>query len=76
MAQSPHICCTGTAEGLQGMNLRENSAIKCVLILGSQLTPFVTETFRRSKGRFEGDPKGALSGERYLKKWKQENGSD
>lgn len=42
----------------------------------SQLTPFVTKKMRPTKGRFEGDAKGALSGEGYLKRWKEENGVD
>ncbi|KAG0648719.1 hypothetical protein D0Z07_4649 [Hyphodiscus hymeniophilus] len=41
-----------------------------------KLTPFVTKRIRPMKGRFEGDPKGALSGEAYLRKWKAENGED
>ncbi|KAH6680312.1 mitochondrial ribosomal protein L27-domain-containing protein [Halenospora varia] len=41
-----------------------------------KLSPFVTKKIRPQKGRFEGDPKGAFSGERYLEKWKQENGED
>ena len=53
----------------------EDTAVLRVDVL-SQLTPSVTKTFRPSKGRFEGDPKGALSGERYLNRWKEENGSD
>jgi large subunit ribosomal protein L41 len=28
------------------------------------------------RGRFEGDPKGALSGKAYLARWKAENGED
>lgn len=41
-----------------------------------KLTPFVTRQMRPTKGRFEGDPKGGLSGEAYLKRWKEENGTD
>jgi len=41
-----------------------------------QLTPFVTKNMKRTQGRFEGDPKGAVSGAAYLKKWKDENGED
>ncbi|KAF4635861.1 hypothetical protein G7Y89_g2231 [Cudoniella acicularis] len=41
-----------------------------------KLTPFVTKKIRPVKGRFEGDPKGAFSGERYLAQWKAENGQD
>ncbi|KAF8866933.1 hypothetical protein BDZ45DRAFT_577785 [Acephala macrosclerotiorum] len=41
-----------------------------------KLTPFVTRKMKPIKGRFEGDPKGALSGEAYLAKWKAENGQD
>ena len=40
----------------------------------SQLTPFVTKKMRPTKGRFEGDAKGGLSGEWYLAQWKQKNG--
>ncbi|KAI9880454.1 MAG: hypothetical protein M1830_003096 [Pleopsidium flavum] len=40
------------------------------------LTPFVTRNMEATRGRFEDDPKGALSGEIYLKKWKTENGED
>jgi large subunit ribosomal protein L41 len=39
-----------------------------------QLTPFVTRKIKPTRGRFEGDPKGALSGEAYLARWKLENG--
>ncbi|KAI4170380.1 MAG: hypothetical protein LQ343_005002 [Gyalolechia ehrenbergii] len=41
-----------------------------------KLTPFVTKNMELLKGDFEGDPKGGLSGERYLEKWKNENGMD
>ncbi|KAL8863283.1 MAG: hypothetical protein Q9178_000658 [Gyalolechia marmorata] len=41
-----------------------------------KLTPFVTKTMEPLKGFFEGDPKGGLSGERYLDRWKRENGMD
>ncbi|KAN0106557.1 50S ribosomal protein-like protein YmL27 [Hyaloscypha variabilis] len=41
-----------------------------------KLTPFVTRKIKPVKGRFEGDPKGALSGEAYLARWKAENGQD
>ncbi|KAI4276594.1 MAG: hypothetical protein LQ337_002377 [Flavoplaca oasis] len=41
-----------------------------------KLTPFVTKTMEPLKGHFEGDPKGGLSGERYLDRWKRENGMD
>ncbi|KAL9117641.1 MAG: hypothetical protein Q9187_005820 [Circinaria calcarea] len=41
-----------------------------------KLTPFVTKNMEPLKGSFEGDPKGALSGERYLSRWKRENGQD
>lgn len=46
------------------------------MLIDFQLTPFVTRKMKPIKGRFEGDPKGALSGEAYLKKWKEENGED
>ncbi|KAI9051511.1 hypothetical protein LZ554_004557 [Drepanopeziza brunnea f. sp. 'monogermtubi'] len=39
-----------------------------------KLTPFVTKRIEKSRGQFPGDPKGAFSGEAYLKKWKSENG--
>ncbi|KAL9137645.1 MAG: hypothetical protein Q9175_001134 [Cornicularia normoerica] len=41
-----------------------------------KLTPFVTQKLRPTKGRFEGESKGALSGHRYLARWKEENGTD
>ncbi|KAL8807634.1 MAG: hypothetical protein Q9182_000618 [Xanthomendoza sp. 2 TL-2023] len=41
-----------------------------------RLTPFVTKTMEPLKGSFEGDLKGGLSGERYLDRWKRENGTD
>ncbi|PSS13069.1 hypothetical protein M430DRAFT_106012 [Amorphotheca resinae ATCC 22711] len=41
-----------------------------------KLTPFVTRKIKPTRGRFEGDPKGALSGEAYLSRWKVENGED
>ncbi|KAI9790442.1 MAG: hypothetical protein M1816_005106 [Peltula sp. TS41687] len=41
-----------------------------------QLTPFVTRKMRPTRGRFEKDPKGGFSGERYLERWKIENGDD
>ncbi|MCJ1367679.1 hypothetical protein MMC16_006813 [Acarospora aff. strigata] len=40
------------------------------------LTPFVTRNMEPTRGRFDGDPKGALSGTQYLTKWKLENGDD
>src|SRR4051794_2581542 len=47
---------------------------KSKMLIDTQLTPFVTRTIEPVKGRFEGDPKGALSGEAYLSRWKIENG--
>ncbi|CAD6568340.1 MAG: hypothetical protein ASARMPREDX12_001373 [Alectoria sarmentosa] len=41
-----------------------------------KLTPFVTKRMKPTKGRFEGESKGGLSGEGYLKRWKEENGTD
>ncbi|KAL3423761.1 hypothetical protein PVAG01_05508 [Phlyctema vagabunda] len=41
-----------------------------------KLTPFVTRNMKPTRGRFEKDPKGALSGEAYLENWKKENGED
>ncbi|KAI9811236.1 MAG: hypothetical protein M1827_005568 [Pycnora praestabilis] len=41
-----------------------------------QLSPFVTRKMKSTRGRFAGDPKGALSGERYLNRWKAENAED
>ncbi|KAL8939976.1 MAG: hypothetical protein Q9211_002504 [Gyalolechia sp. 1 TL-2023] len=41
-----------------------------------KLTPFVTKNMEPLKGDFAGDPKGGLSGARYLEKWKNENGMD
>ncbi|KAI9745575.1 MAG: hypothetical protein M1818_001109 [Claussenomyces sp. TS43310] len=40
------------------------------------LTPFVTKKMPPTKGHFERDPKGALSGSLYLQRWKDENGED
>ncbi|KAI9885213.1 MAG: hypothetical protein M1823_002985 [Watsoniomyces obsoletus] len=40
------------------------------------LTPFVTRKMKPLRGRFEGDAKGGFSGERYLSRWKWENGED
>ena len=83
MAKSPHIRCSGAIEGLQGecafssfFLLGNNSTGGLQIRLSSQLTPFVSKKIAPAKGRFEGDPKGALSGEGYLKRWKEENGSD
>jgi len=39
-----------------------------------QLTPFVSMKIRKRRGQFNGDPKGSVSGEAYLAKWKHENG--
>ncbi|KAK0125579.1 hypothetical protein ONS95_000414 [Cadophora gregata] len=41
-----------------------------------KLTPFVTQNMQKTTGRYPGDPKGPVSGESYLKKWKDENGED
>ncbi|MCJ1472164.1 hypothetical protein MMC13_000811 [Lambiella insularis] len=41
-----------------------------------KLTPFVTKNMEPLKGNFEGDKKGGLSGQRYLSRWKEENGVD
>ncbi|KAI9844527.1 MAG: hypothetical protein M1838_002154 [Thelocarpon superellum] len=41
-----------------------------------QLTPFVTRTMKPTRGRFQGLSKGPLSAERYLERWKVENGED
>jgi large subunit ribosomal protein L41 len=46
------------------------------LLTNLQLTPFVTKKMKPTRGRFEGDPKGALSPDRYLARWKMENGED
>ncbi|KAL8642425.1 MAG: hypothetical protein Q9228_000893 [Teloschistes exilis] len=43
---------------------------------GFKLTPFVTKNMEPRKGEFGGDPKGPLSGEKYLERWKSENGTD
>jgi hypothetical protein len=75
MGQSPDICRTEEPQGLQGEWLvcgNDNGH----LLIDVQLTPFVTKKISVSKGRFEGDKKGAFSGEAYLAKWKAENGED
>ncbi|ESZ94696.1 hypothetical protein SBOR_4947 [Sclerotinia borealis F-4128] len=36
-----------------------------------KLSPFVTKKITPPRGRFENDPKGAFSGEAYLRKWKE-----
>ncbi|MCJ1459422.1 hypothetical protein MMC28_009800 [Mycoblastus sanguinarius] len=41
-----------------------------------KLTPFVTKRMKPTRGSFEGHAKGALSGEIYVKRWKEENGKD
>jgi len=42
-----------------------------------QLSPFVTNTMERTKGKFEGgDGRGPMSGTRYLENWKEKNGVD
>ncbi|MCJ1372473.1 hypothetical protein MMC20_003698 [Loxospora ochrophaea] len=41
-----------------------------------KLTPFVTRNMEPLKGYFEGDRQGGLSGNRYLSRWKTENGVD
>ncbi|KAG9246083.1 mitochondrial ribosomal protein L27-domain-containing protein [Calycina marina] len=41
-----------------------------------KLTPFVTKNIEEVRGRFEGDPKGAFSGEAFIRRWKIENGED
>ncbi|MCJ1388421.1 hypothetical protein MMC18_001268 [Xylographa bjoerkii] len=41
-----------------------------------KLTPFVTRNMEPLKGKFERDKKGGLSGQRYLDRWKRENGVD
>lgn len=41
-----------------------------------KLTPFVTKNIKARPGKFDGDPKGAFSGEAYLARWKAENGQD
>ncbi|KAL2350201.1 hypothetical protein BJ546DRAFT_1007660 [Cryomyces antarcticus] len=43
---------------------------------GFQLTPFVVTRIQVPRGGYTGDPKGPLSGERYLQRWKAENGED
>ncbi|MCJ1300220.1 hypothetical protein MMC08_003015 [Hypocenomyce scalaris] len=47
-----------------------------LLTRGLKLTPFVTKNMEPLKGYFAGDPKGGMSGERYLSRWKTENGVD
>ncbi|CZS95659.1 related to MRPL27-mitochondrial ribosomal protein, large subunit [Rhynchosporium agropyri] len=41
-----------------------------------KLTPFITKNMAARPSRFQGDPKGAFSGEAYLQKWKDENGEE
>ena len=53
-----------------------NEALQGLTDALSQLTPFVTKRLKPTKGRFEGESKGGLSGEGYLKRWKEENGID
>lgn len=47
-----------------------------LIYISQQLTPFVTKKMEPLKGDFGGDPKGGFSGERYLNRWKEENGRD
>lgn len=65
-------------EQLKDCKVRRSSILGLVVIADSlsQLTPFVTRKMRPMKGRFEGESKGPLSGEAYLKRWKEENGTD
>lgn len=42
----------------------------------AQLSPFVAKRIEPPKGRYESVAKGPLSGERYLERWKAENGED
>lgn len=85
MAQSPHIRRPRGIERLQGMAaLSLCLFMRLVCSAGQltnkfrslQLTPFVTRKVKATRGRFEGDPKGALSGEGYLQRWKEKNGKD
>ena len=56
---------------------RRNREVKQRLTVSAwQLTPFVTKRMKPTRGRFEGDHKGALSPERFLARWKMENGDD
>ena len=41
-----------------------------------QLTPFVRGRPTLGHPDYAGDPKGPLSGDRYLNRWKEENGID
>ncbi len=52
------------------------SSLPAGKLIGEQLSPFVSRKMRPTRGRFEGDPKGALSGALYLSRWKRENGED
>ena len=65
-------------EQLKDCRVRGQSLVNTngMLMERSQLTPFVTDTFKTSKRKFTGYPEGPLSGQRYLDQWKRENGSD
>lgn len=83
MAKSPNIRRARAIKRLQGefafsvlIYLESYSTGGLQMRSSSQLTPFVSRQIEPAKGRFERDPKGALSGEGYLKRWKEENGSD
>ena len=66
--------------GLKDFKVRKNKdlslKINGLLTPETQLSPFVTRNMEPLKGKFGKDPKGALSGEKYLTRWEDENGSD
>jgi large subunit ribosomal protein L41 len=63
-------------KNLKDFKVTTNTLYLTTLLRGAKLTPFVARTMKPHKGRFEGDPKGAFSGEAYLARWKEENGED
>lgn len=48
----------------------------CPPLDGFKLTPFVTDTMRKTHGQFDGDAQGPRNPVAYLARWKAENGLD
>lgn len=76
MGESPDLCCTQRFRKLQGKLFINWIGGSVQGLTRHQLTPFVTKQIASPKGYFDKDPKHAFSGERYLAKWKAENGED
>ena len=76
MEESSDICCPGKLGQFQGSMRCDVICVRVRAHWFLQLTPFIRGRPIHGRGDYKGDPKGPLSGDRYLNRWKEENGID